>query len=524
MTLLGCVWAQRGEASDDFGDSAHLALAGYLFLMFIAAQSELSIPPWPMLAVLAVLTLAFGVATLVLRKPSLHIAAIMASQVVLAVWAGVARVPPWPNTALVCTLAVVGFAILWIRFGGSEPFVGAALMGIFAAHGVAIIAGASSTVPLFGTLLATHGLLLAVMLVLAGKSRNHAVTLLSVPVLAAATMLARTATPGQLFLFALIPYALYILYPLVLGGRLGKAMEPHLAAIAASAAFFFFARNSMTEAGYGDVIGILPVAQAAILLVLLIRLVRSEPAEERMLARLAFVAGAALAFITVAIPLQLEKEWITIAWALEAAALVWLFTRIPHRGLLAWSAALFAVVFVRLVFNPAVFSYHEQATRPILNWYLYTYVVSAAAFYFAAWRLPRTETLFVRAASACGTVLLFFVVNIEIADFYSTGPTLTFNFFSSSLAQDLTYTMAWAIFALAMLIAGLVLQTRAARVAAIVLLLVTVLKCFLHDLNRLGGLYRVVSLLGLAVCLVAVGLLLQKFALTKRTVAEEAMP
>ena len=47
-----------------------------------------------------------------------------------------------------------------------------------------------------------------------------------------------------------------------------------------------------------------------------------------------------------------------------------------------------------------------------------------------------------------------------------------------------------------------------ARIAAICLLLLTVLKCFLHDLARLGGLYRVASLLGLALSLVAVGVLL----------------
>src|SRR3954466_3637589 len=101
------------------------------------------------------------------------------------------------------------------------------------------------------------------------------------------------------------------------------------------------------------------------------------------------VAGAALAFITAAIPLQLEKQWITIGWALEGAALVWLFTRIPHRGLLAWSAALLAAVFVRLVFNSAVFSYHPQQHQPIVNWYLYTYLVAAISFFAAAWLLPR---------------------------------------------------------------------------------------------------------------------------------------
>ena len=54
-----------------------------------------------------------------------------------------------------------------------------------------------------------------------------------------------------------------------------------------------------------------------------------------------------------------------------------------------------------------------------------------------------------------------------------------------------------------------------------VLLLVTVLKCFLHDLSRLGGLYRVGSLLGLAISLVLVGVLLQRFVMIKSTTTPE---
>jgi uncharacterized membrane protein len=64
------------------------------------------------------------------------------------------------------------------------------------------------------------------------------------------------------------------------------------------------------------------------------------------------------------------------------------------------------------------------------------------------------------------------------------------------------------------------MNARGARVAALSLLAITILKCFLHDLGRLGGLYRVGSLLGLAISLVVVGMLLQRFVL--RRPAEEA--
>ena len=210
---------------------------------------------------------------------------------------------------------------------------------------------------------------------------------------------------------------------------------------------------------------------------------------------------------------------------MEGAALVWLFKRIPHRGLLAWSGALLTAVFVRLVFNSAVFEYHPQQHHAIVNWYLYTYLVAAAAFFVAA-RLSDGLEFFGRLKPAAtlntaGAILLFFLLNIEIADYYSHGPVLTFNFFSSSLAQDLTYTIGWAVFAVAMLIAGIAMHSRATRVAAIVLLFVTAVKCFAHDLGRLGGLYRVGSLLGLAVSLVLVSVLVQRFVMIKNTTRPE---
>jgi uncharacterized membrane protein len=391
----------------------------------------------------------------------------------------------------------------------------AAAVALFMGHVVAFGVNISATPPLYETLLATHVVLAIATLALAWRTELHAFALCSVVLTSVGTSILRATTPGRAFTFAAVLYALYILYPLLLGARAKRSLHPYLAAVIASATFFFFAREAMRDAGLEYMIGVLPVAQAIVLLVLLIRLLRIEPPEARDLTRLAIVAGTALAFITVAIPLQLDRQWITIGWALEGAALIWLFRRIPHRGLLAWGGALLAAVFVRLVFNPAVLSYHPASERAVFNWYLYTYAVAAAAFFAAAWWLPRAWKRSVGVASALGTILLFVLLNIEIADFYSTGSTLTFNFLSSSLAQELTYTIGWAIFAVAMLIAGIILHARTARVAALVLLLVTILKCFLHDLAKLGGLYRVGSLLGLALALVVVGVLLQKYVMVK---------
>ena len=356
--------------------------------------------------------------------------------------------------------------------------------------------------------LSTQLVLLAATLVLAWLSERHELAMFAVPLYAAAAAFADTRTDAEQLVYGGALYALFVAYPLVLGRRVRDAVAPHLAASVASVVFF----ASAYEAVGDDWRGVLAVAIGCVLCLLVWRLL----AVDEHAARLTTVAAFALAFFTAAIPLTFENEWITIGLALEAAALAWLHTRVPHRGLLLWSGGLAVVVLIRLIFNPQVFAYHSKSATPVFNWYLYTYLTCAAAMFVAAYLVPRAEQLLQRLFAVTATIELFFLLNIEIADYYSAGDTLTFDFMGSALAQDLTYTIGWALFAIGMLVAGIALGSRHARVAALGLLLVTILKCFLHDLARLGGLYRVASLFGLAISLVAVGLMLQRFVMLKR--------
>jgi uncharacterized membrane protein len=307
---------------------------------------------------------------------------------------------------------------------------------------------------------------------------------------------------------------------LILGARARAERDPYLAAVLASVMFFVFARSALNSGGFGWMIGALPVAQGAVMALLLRQLLRMEAGQQRDNGRLAIVAGAALAFVTVAIPLQLHHQWITIGWAIEGAALAWLFRRIPHRGLLLTAVGLFGAVFVRLALNPGVFQYEPRGDMRILNWYLYAYVICAVAFLVAAWWLAGTaDTLpplprASRLLPAGAVILLFLVLNIEIADYYAIGPSIMFRV-GVSVSQDLTYTIGWLAFGMLLLAACIYLQNRIGRVTALALIAVTTFKCFLYDLGSLGGLYRVGSFVGLAMSLALVSLALQKFVLAK---------
>jgi uncharacterized membrane protein len=175
-----------------------------------------------------------------------------------------------------------------------------------------------------------------------------------------------------------------------------------------------------------------------------------------------------------------------------------------------------------LALNPEVFVYEPRGSMRILNWYLYTYLLGAAAMFVAGRFFSKTDDRLagsLRVSSllpATGVVLLFLLLNIEIADFFAVGPTIMFRF-GVSVAQDLTYTIGWLVFGMALLAAGITLGNRPARIAAVTLMAVTTFKCFLYDLGSLEGLPRVASFIGLAIALALVSLALQRFVLKTRS-------
>ena len=59
-------------------------------------------------------------------------------------------------------------------------------------------------------------------------------------------------------------------------------------------------------------------------------------------------AGVAFAFFTLAMPIQLPGYRVTMAWALEAAALAWIAARTRNDLLLKASACVFGLALIRL--------------------------------------------------------------------------------------------------------------------------------------------------------------------------------
>src|SRR5438477_1240812 len=290
------------------------------------------------------------------------------------------------------------------------------------------------------------------------------------------------------------------------------------AALAAPLHFYLVYEVVRITHPHSGVLGFIPAAFAIPSLLGLVALLCLIPTDSPARnAQLALFGGAALFFITLIFPIQFDRQWITLGWALEGAALCWLFHRVPHPGLRIAGIALLLISFARLVCNPAVLAYHPRAATPIFNWYLYTYGIIAISLFVAARLLapPRNLVLNKNAPpllNSLGTILAFVLLNIEIADYF-TKPgiyELTFHF-SGNFARDMSYSIAWALFALLLLIVGIRRRNKAARYASLGLLGFVLLKLFFYDLSQLQQLYRIAALIIVAIIAILASFLYQRF-------------
>jgi len=318
-------------------------------------------------------------------------------------------------------------------------------------------------------------------------------------------------------LWVLAFYVLFTVQAFVGRSRTPGLVQPWVAAALAGPLQALFAFLIIRRFWPNDAMGLVPLAFALTSLVALaacLRLLNSS--DPRRLPVLALFGGITLLFVTAIFPVQFDRQWITISWAMEGAALLWLYHRVPHPGLRIVAVGLFMATFLRLALNPAILEYHLRGDMPVLNWYLYTYGLAIASLFVGAAQLRPAPQQVLGSVPApwlqgMGVVLGFILLNIEIADFFTEPGQALHLDFSGNFARDMSYTVGWSLFALGLLVAGLVRRVAGIRRAALALMGIAILKLFLKDLASIGDIYRVIAFIATAVILFVATFLYQRF-------------
>lgn len=330
-----------------------------------------------------------------------------------------------------------------------------------------------------------------------------------------------TAQFGLAMVWHLALGALFVVYPLVTRPAWATHTLPWTSSALAMIGTFRLVVRVVQDRYPEFEMGLLPLAFAVIALGVLSWVWKNhEAAIPAKQSQLAWLGGTALFFITLIFPMQFHHQWLTIGWAFEGAALCWLYRRVPHPGLRYVAAGLLTVAFIRLGLNVDVLRYYVRNGIPFWNWFLYAYTLVAAAQFAAARMLaPPAHRLGVinlkGVFNTYGGLLLFILMNIEIADAYTaqTAEYISFEFRREiDLARDMTYTVSWGLFALALLVLGFRNRSKATRYAGMGLLGITLVKLFFHDLAGIDGIYRVGALMIVAVIAFVASWLYQRFA------------
>ena len=123
-----------------------------------------------------------------------------------------------------------------------------------------------------------------------------------------------------------------------------------------------------------------------------------------------------------------------------------------------------------------------------------------------------------RAAGVLGFVLIFAYLSLETTRAFE-GPV--FNWSRHSDGELYAYSIVWLVYALALLVLGIVFARSFLRYASLAVLVVTVGKVFLVDMAGLTGLYRVGSFLGLGLSLIGIGYIYQRFVFPRPGSAQD---
>jgi len=229
-------------------------------------------------------------------------------------------------------------------------------------------------------------------------------------------------------------------------------------------------------------------------------------------AALLVTVGAALTFVTLAIPIQLDANWITIGWGVEALLALWAAFAVAAAPLRIFSGVVFAMAVGRFLFVDTPWESRPLFT-PVVNRYFLGMLALTACLAGAASLYRRSGR---RRGAAHKIGLLAFGVfwlgsSFEAYTYFAAragavtpGPEAAETARRLLWAGQLSLSLVWSAYAGTLTAAGFRFNVRALRVVGLILFAITLLKAMLVDISELREFYRIVALLILGLVLLGV--------------------
>lgn len=176
-------------------------------------------------------------------------------------------------------------------------------------------------------------------------------------------------------------------------------------------------------------------------------------------------------------------------------------------------ASLFGLLFIA---NPNI--WRIDVGGPVFNLLLLGYALPAVLALLLSYAVAgRRKPAYANTIAGGALLLALTYVTFEIRRIYH-GPV----FANARVydAEQYTLSVAWLVFGVLLLAAGLIFSSQRARLASAVVIGLTVLKAFLVDMSSLTGVWRALSFMCLGLVLVAIGYLYQRILFSRRKAAD----
>src|SRR5580704_1681292 len=256
------------------------------------------------------------------------------------------------------------------------------------------------------------------------------------------------------------------------------------------------------------------LALAAFYLLIAAAFKKRFPKQDTAFIHLLHVA-IAITFITIAIPLKLEGQWITISWLIESAVLLWISVKTQTNFLRYLASVALVLGLFRLLFYD-----HFQTETLLFNLRFFTYLIAIAVLggiaFFGKRIASEQEMPLIHLAAVGVNFLALIALTLEVSDYFARRMQSSGNRFlfyhqhQLALERDFTYSAIWLIYGVVLMTIGFQKRSAFVRWQALILIAFTIAKVFMYDVSQLGGTYRIVSFIALGAVLLAISFIYQR--------------
>ena len=284
-----------------------------------------------------------------------------------------------------------------------------------------------------------------------------------------------------------------------------RATVEDLGRLLLNACLWFAAAHFLLRPDYGDWLGLLALAMAALYIGVARSALRARPPDEHQLLT---GLAASVGFIAWAIPLQAQARWVALGWAAVAWALAWFGLRIRTPALRAMAAALMTLAAGRLLvvdilsrdWRP-VFPVFNPDALPALGVIACLLAAVACAARYRD-RLGTSERTAVGIAAVASLLLLWFVLTVDVDGWFRfQARTYTDQSRMWRWLGQLAISALWAGYATVLLALGFARRWAIFRWTALLVFAATTAKVVLVDMAGLDEFYRILAFFVVALLL-----------------------